>query len=70
MFVRIKKSGHNQYLQVIENCWEGNRSTQRVIATLGRLNRMQVTGEASNIPLSLSRFSEQMMLILSVRASR
>ena len=67
MFARIKKSGNNQYLQIVENRWEGNKSVQRVIATLGRLDQMQAKGEIDNLVRSLSRFSEKIILILSAR---
>ena len=67
MFARIKKSGNNQYLQIVENRWEGNKSVQRVIATLGRLDQMQAKGEIENLVRSLSRFSEKIIMILSAR---
>ena len=44
MFVRRKKSGDRVYLQVVENRWENGRSKQRVIAALGRLDRLQEKG--------------------------
>lgn len=67
MFARIKKSGNNQYLQIVENRWEGNKSVQRVIATLGRLDQMQAKGEIGSLVRSLSRFSEKIIMILSAR---
>ena len=45
MFVRIKKSGRHQYLQVVENRREGSKVVQRVIATLGRMDRLQEKGD-------------------------
>ena len=36
MFPRIKKSGKNQYLQIVENHREGKRTVQRVISTLAQ----------------------------------
>ena len=44
MFFRRKKSGDRVYLQVVENRWENGRSKQGVIATLGRLGRLQEKG--------------------------
>ena len=41
MFFRTKTSGPRTYLQVVENRWEGGRSRQRVVATLGRLDQLQ-----------------------------
>jgi len=67
MFARIKKSGNNQYLQIVENRWEGNKSVQRVIATLGRIDQMRAKGEIDKLVHSLSRFSEKIILLLSAR---
>jgi transposase len=67
MFARIKKSGNNQYLQIVENRWEGNKSVQRVIATLGRFDQMKAKGEIDNLARSLLRFSEKIILVLSAR---
>ncbi len=62
-----QKSGNNRYLQIVENRWERNKSVQRVIATLGRIDQMQAKGEIDNLVRSLSRFSETIILILSAR---
>ena len=48
MLFRQKKSGDRVYLQVVENRWVQGRSKQRVIATLGRLDRLQESGQADN----------------------
>jgi hypothetical protein len=45
MFFRTKKSGARSYLQVVENRWENGRSRQRVVATLGRLDQLQESGQ-------------------------
>ena len=45
MFFRRKKSGRRVHLQVLENRWEGSQSKQRVIATLGRLDQLQQSGQ-------------------------
>jgi hypothetical protein len=41
MFARVKKSGKYQYLQIIENRKEKGKVKQRVIATVGRMDRLQ-----------------------------
>ena len=41
MFARIKKSGKYQYLQIVENRKEKRKVKQRVIATIGRMDRLQ-----------------------------
>ena len=63
MFVRIKQSGGRRYLQLVENHWQDGHSRQRVIATLGRLERLQVTGQLDNVVKALSRFSEQVQVV-------
>ncbi|MDO9576314.1 MAG: IS1634 family transposase [Candidatus Cloacimonadales bacterium] len=65
MFARIKKSGKNEYLQIVENYRENKKSKQRVIATLGRLATMQDKGEIERLIRSFSRFSRKSVLLLS-----
>jgi transposase len=65
MFARVKKSGNNQYLQIVENRREKGKVIQRVIATLGRMDQMNEKGEVESLVRSLSRFSESVLLILS-----
>jgi hypothetical protein len=65
MFARVKKSGNNQYLQVVENRKVSGKVVQRVISTVGRLDRLQEKGEIENLVRSLSRFSEKVLLVLS-----
>ena len=65
MFVRAKKSGPYQYLQVVENRREGTKVVQRVISTLGRLDRLNAKGDIESLVRSLSRFSEETLLVLS-----
>jgi hypothetical protein len=65
LFARIKKSGKYQYLQIVENRKEKGKVKQRVIATIGRLDRMQSKGRVETLIRSLSRFSERTMMILT-----
>ena len=65
MFARIKKSGPYEYLQIVENRREGKKTLQRVIATVGRLDRLRQQGEIEPLVRSLSRFSEKVLLVLS-----
>lgn len=68
MFARVKKSGNNQYLQIVENRRENGKVVQRVITTLGRLDHMSEKGEVEALVRSLSRFSEKTLLILSEKS--
>ncbi len=54
MFVRQKKVRDRVYLQIVENRWEQGKVRQRVIASLGRLDRLLE---------SASRLSESLMLL-------
>jgi hypothetical protein len=40
MFARVKKSGPHEYLQIVENRRVEGKVAQRVIATVGRLDRL------------------------------
>lgn len=63
MFFRQKKSGNRVYLQIVENRWEDGRSKQRVVATLGRLDHLQQTGQLDGLLESGARFAESVMVI-------
>jgi hypothetical protein len=65
MFARVKKSGKYQYLQIVENRKEKRKVKQRVIATIGRMDRLQEKDRVQTLIRSLSRFSEKALLILS-----
>lgn len=67
MFARIKKSGKNEYLQIVENRRDGKKISQRVIATVGRMDYLQDRGDVETLIRSLSRFSEKALLVLSER---
>ena len=65
MFVRVKKSGRYQYLQIVENKKIAGKVRQRVISTVGRLDQLQAKGNIETLIRSLSRFSESTLLVLS-----
>lgn len=65
MFARIKKSEKYQYLQIVENRKENGKVKQRVIATIGRMDQLHPKGRVETLIRSLSRFSEQTLLILT-----
>ena len=68
MFFRQKKSGTRVYLQIVENRWEQGRSKQRVIATLGRLDRLAESGALDALLQSGAKFSESVMVLAAHRA--
>jgi hypothetical protein len=65
MFARVKKSGHYEYLQLVENSKVDGKVRQRVIATVGRLDQLQAKGNVETLIRSLARFSEKTLLVLS-----
>jgi len=56
LFFRSKRSGARQYLQIVENRWEKGKTQQRIVANVGRLDKLQETGELEKLLKSGSRF--------------
>lgn len=65
MFIRVKKSGRNEYLQIVENQWRDGRTFQRVIGTVGRVDRLKEKGTVDQLLKSLARYSEKALLLLA-----
>ena len=63
MFVRVKKVGNYQYLQIAENRREGKRVKQTIIATLGRLDKLTASGAIDQLLRSAARFAEHIMVL-------
>ena len=62
MFFRTKTSGPRSYLQIVENRWEDGRPRQRVIATLGRLDHLQQSGQLDALLVSGARLAQSVLL--------
>lgn len=67
MFLRSKKSGRYEYLQLVHNTRDGKDVHQQVLATLGRLDRLRESGQLDSLIASLSRFS-QVSAVLSPKS--
>ena len=63
MFVRSKKSGTYEYLQIVENQRIDGQVRQRVIATLGRLDVLQASGKIDALLSSCARFAEKVSVL-------
>jgi hypothetical protein len=63
MFFRTKTSGPRSYLQIVENRWEDGRPRQRVIATLGRLDQLQQSGQLDALLVSGARLAQSVLLL-------
>jgi Transposase DDE domain len=63
MFFRTKTSGPRTYLQIVENRWEDGRPRQRVLATLGRLDQLQQSGQLDALLASGARLAQSVLLL-------
>ena len=70
MFFRQKRSGEYVYLQIVENRWEKGRSRQRVIATVGRLDQLQQSGQLDGLLQSGAKFAEAVMVLSAHRRGK
>ncbi len=65
MFVRIKKSGANEYLQIVQNYREGHKPQQRVIGTLGRVDEVAGSRDIDTLITKLSKYSNEALMVLT-----
>ncbi len=70
MFVRAKRSGLYTYLQLVHNERVEGRVRQTVIATLGRLDVLQGTGQIDGLVASCGRFAEHTAVLSAHRAGQ
>jgi hypothetical protein len=63
MFFRVKKSQNREYLQIVENRREDGKVKQRVLATLGRIEQLQGSGQLDALLQSGAHFAEAVLLV-------
>jgi transposase len=63
MFVRAKKSGIYEYLQVVQNQRIDGRVRQQVVATLGRVDVLQSQGQLDGLVSSCARFTQNVSVL-------
>lgn len=63
MFLRKKTSGSRHYLQIVESHRDGDKVRQRTLATLGRLDKLQDTGQLDRLLASGARLSRTLSVI-------
>lgn len=63
MFIRVKPSGPRKYLQIVKSIWNKGHVRQKVIGTLGRMDKLEETGELDSLLRSGVRFSEKLAII-------
>jgi hypothetical protein len=67
MYFRKKTSGGRVYLQIAESRRVGGRVQQRVIATLGRLDELEASGQMERLLRSGARFAARAMVLTAAR---
>jgi transposase len=70
MFPRVKSSGNYKYLQIVENRRQGAQVKQRVIASLGRLDRLTESGQLDDLTRALARLCKQVEVVEGHRHGR
>ena len=70
MYFRKKTSGGRAYLQIVESRREGAAVRQQVIATLGRIEDLQESGQLERLLRSGARFAEKAIVMRSTAARR
>ena len=65
MFVRIKTTGKNQYLQIVENHREGTKVKQHILGTLGRVDHIVGTKEIDGLIAKLSRYTQEALMVIT-----
>jgi hypothetical protein len=63
MFFRTKPAGSYRYLQIVHSVREGKKVRQQVIATLGRLDLLEASGQLERLIRSGLRYCESFTLI-------
>jgi hypothetical protein len=67
MYFRRKQSQGRIYLQIVESHRTGDQVRQRVIATLGRLDELEASGQLDRLLRSGARFVQQSMVLDAAR---
>jgi len=63
MYFRRKTSGGRAYLQIVESRREGDQVRQQVIATLGRVDELQASGQLERLLRSGARFAAKALMV-------
>ncbi len=63
MYFRRKTSAGRAYLQIVESRREGASVRQQVIATLGRIDELQESGQLARLLRSGARFADKAIVL-------
>ena len=70
MYFRRKTSAGRSYLQIVESRRDGERVRQQVIATLGRYEELQASGQLERLLRSGARFAGKAMVLSAMADDR
>jgi len=65
MFIRIKTTGKNQYLQIVQNYREGSKVKQQTLGTLGRVDQIAGTSHIDSLISKLGRYSKEVLMVIT-----
>ena len=65
MFVRTKRTGANEYLQIVQNYREGGKTKQRLIGTLGRVDEIGHSKDIDTLISKLSKYSKEALMVIT-----
>jgi len=69
MYFRRKTSAGRSYLQIVESRRDGHQVRQQVIATLGRYDELQASGQLERLLRSGARFAAKAMVLAAAEAN-
>lgn len=70
MFIRVKRNGGHEYLQLVDSQRIDGKVRQRVIGTLGRRDTLEASGHLEGLMASLGRFAQRAAVLTDHRAGR
>ena len=68
MFIRVKKNGRHQYLQLVSTHRVDGQVRQRVIGTLGRRDLLEKSDALEGLTASLGKFTRHAAVLAEHRA--
>ena len=63
MYFRVTRAGKYAYLQIAQSYRDSGQVKQRIMATLGRLDVLQATGQLDRLIQSGARFTQRVAVI-------
>lgn len=65
MFVRTKRTGANEYLQIVQNYRDEGKTKQRLIGTLGRVDEIGHSKDIDTLISKLSKYSKEALMVIT-----